>query len=120
MIVSRPLYRAFKPVAEEKIFSLRSGLATQYLDMKKLLIQGANPTNQLILDTHEQFQGGYRCVLKIITPPTLGHVSISDNHLGFDYTPLSTSWIGKDSFSYSVINCFGYESDAKCCFISIL
>ena len=119
MIVSRPLYRAFKPGAWEKTFNLHSGKVSQYLDMKKFLIQGANPTQLGVLDSHEGFQGGYRCTLNVVVQPQFGKVTISDNHLGFDYTPLSIVWIGKDSFSYTISNCFGYESDAKCCFISI-
>lgn len=87
--------------------------------MKEFLIQGAKPYNPYVHELENDFQGGYRCTLKIVTPPTYGTVKVSEDTLGFEYSPLSKYWMGRDSFSYSVVNIFGWESDAKCVFINI-
>ena len=118
MILTRPIYRVTKPVAPEQTFRIPKG-GTSYLKMSRCLIQGARPEDQAVLAAENHFQGGYRCTLKIITPPVFGTVVISDNQIGFDYTPMSKYWMGKDSFSYSVVNVMGYESDAKCVYILI-
>lgn len=110
--VTRPHYRYFKPVAPEKTFNVDKGNLF-YLAMKEVLIQGAVPTNTKVLES-ENFQGGYRCELKIITPPSFGTVEVSPDFLGFDYRPVSSHWSGHDSFSYSVVNVMGCESDANC------
>lgn len=119
MIVSRPLFRAFKPEAKEKTFHLRSRVYPVYLSMKEFLIQGANPTDNTVLSTHNNFQGGYRCTLKVVSQPHLGSVVVSEDTLGFDYTALSGAFRGNASFSYSLVNCFGQESDAKCIHIVV-
>ena len=103
MIISRPIYRIFKPVVSEQVFKSPK-TSFLYLNMKPFLIQGANPVDEEVLNAENQFQGGYRCTLKIVTPPTFGTAQVSDNHLGFDYIPKSIYWMGKDSFSYSVVN----------------
>lgn len=84
-----------------------------------LMVQGARPMDPGVLATEDNFQGGYRCTLRVVTPPAFGRVEVSEDKLSFDYYPLSKYWVGRDSFSYSVTNALGYESDAKCVYIIV-
>lgn len=119
MIQTRPLLRVMKPGAWEKTFKITDkSLLVHYLSMKSFLIQGARPKDKNVLD-RDGFQMGYRCVLKLITPPGIGSVAISDDKLGFEYTPLKAGWTGHDSFSYSLVGPTGYESDAQCIHVYI-
>ena len=105
-------FRQFKPVAVEQVLRLPKG-NTQYLSMKKHLIQGARPMLPEILE-RDTFQYGYLCTLAVVSPPAYGIVHVADNHLGFDYRPKWPTWIGHDSFSYLIKNPIGQESDAAC------
>ena len=131
MIVTRNIYRVFKPQAWEQTFKFNSNqTGIFYLEMKdknyidstsnepyNILVQGANPFNAVTLAQEKDFQGGYRCTLKVVTQPNFGSVKVLP--LGFLYTSVSPVWMGNDSFSYSVVNPMGYESDARCIFVSI-
>lgn len=117
MLVSRPLYRAFKPGAWEKTFRLQTKFFPAYLPMKSFLIQGAVPRSDSVFLAENNFQGGYRCTLKIVTQAQQGNVTIAEDKLGFEYVPHSPVWMGPDSFSYAIVNCFGQESDAKCIYL---
>ena len=88
-------------------------------ECENLLVQGAADVDPQILQREQNFQGGYRCIPKVVTPPAYGKVKVSDDQLGFDYNPPSKYWVGKDSFSYSLVNIFGQESDAKCIYITV-
>lgn len=117
--VTHNMYRAFKPVAHEKSFTVENRWAPHYLPMKNILVQGADPTHEEILARDNNFQGGYRCTLNIKSPCAYGRVEVAADHIGFDYYPPHVGWTGLDAFSYSVTNIFGQESDAKCVFIAV-
>lgn len=119
MIVTRPMFRQFKPVAPEKIFRVLRWKTVHYLSMKTLLIQGAIPYDADVHAREGNFQGGYRCTLNIISQAALGSVAIGWDTLGFEYTPKSRSWYGHDTFSYSITNSLGQESDATCLHIFV-
>lgn len=110
-------FRQFKPEAVEISIRLTAG-ATKYLSMKKYLIQGARPMRPEIL-ARDTFQYGYLCTLTVVSQPVYGIVQVADDHLGFDYRPMWPIWIGHDSFSYSIKNPIGQESDAACFHIFI-
>jgi hypothetical protein len=89
------------------------------ISMKPYLIQGANPlepsiiTNPAANSVVPQFQGGYRCHIRLLTRARHGHVRIADNKLGFEYRP-DMGYYGDDSFSYCLVNSLGQRSDAAC------
>ena len=88
-------------------------------EIEYLLVQGVDPMSEVVLAAEQQFQGGYRCFPKVVTPPSCGTVTMDSGEMGFVYTPSSRYWLGKDSFSYSLVNIFGSESDAKCIYVTI-
>jgi hypothetical protein len=89
---------------------------------REWLIQGANPINPALVNPtgtgSNQFQGGYRCTLKLISRAAHGHVRISDDKLAFEYRP-DMGYIGTDSFAYRLVNALGQESPAYCIKIDV-
>jgi hypothetical protein len=85
----------------------------QYFDFSELLIQGANPTDQTVLDEYHNFQGGYRLMLEIISQPAFGEAVISDYKLGIRYKA-PVGFKGLDSFSYRLVTEFGQKSEPAC------
>ena len=84
---------------------------------KKWLIQGANPIDPNIITPDgtgsNEFQGGYRCTLKLISRAAHGHARISDDKLALEYRP-DMGYLGVDSFAYRLVNALGQESPAYC------
>lgn len=84
---------------------------------KEWFIQGANPLDPTIVDPsgmgENQFQGGYRCTLKLISRAANGHARISDDKFAFEYRP-DMGFYGTDSFAFRMVNAMGQESSAYC------
>lgn len=84
---------------------------------KSWLIQGANPIDPSLVDEDgtgtNQFQGGYRCTLKLISRAAHGHARISDDKLAFEYRP-DMGYFGVDAFAFKLVNALGQESPAYC------
>lgn len=89
-----------------------------HLDIRKLLIQGANPANNKILTDNQMFQGGYRVSYVNLNDPVYGQLRRCDTQLGWDYKP-PNGYKGMDSFSYQLITEFGQKSEPKCCSIYV-
>lgn len=83
------------------------------IPMKKYLIQGTKPADETIINdrdpTAQHFQGGYRCVLEVISKPKHGVLKISDDHMNFEYRP-EVGFYGEDCFYYRLVNSMGQES----------
>jgi hypothetical protein len=89
-----------------------------HLDIKKLLIQGANPADNLVLGAHENFQGGYRVDYVALDNVKYGELRRCDYQTGWDYkAPLG--YRGIDSFSYHLVTEFGQVSEPSCCSIRV-
>lgn len=84
---------------------------------REWLIQGANPIDPTLVNPNgtgsDQFQGGYRCTLRLISQCAHGHVKISDDKFAFEYRP-DMGYSGSDSFAYRLVNALGQESSAYC------
>lgn len=87
------------------------------IDMSKWLIQGANPIDPSIVKPDgtgtNQFQGGYRCTIKLISQAAHGSVRISDDKSALEYRA-DMGYAGNDSFAYRMVNALGQESPAYC------
>lgn len=92
------------------------------IDMRKYLIQGANPVDGDVVNpldpTAPFFQGGYRCTLQLLSRPLHGVVEVAPDRLGFLYRP-EIAYYGGDSFAYRIINCMGQESDVVCLYLQV-
>lgn len=105
--------RHFYPVAVDK--TVRASYQPSiYIGMKEHLIQGAKPFDQAAHDKYNNFQGGYRCDMVIMSQPAKGTIAIAEDKLGFEFFPPQVGWSGHVAFSYKLVNPFGQESDAKC------
>ena len=89
-----------------------------HMDIRKLLIQGANPVSHTILGTHDNFQGGYRVDYELLEEPQYGELRRCDYQIGWDYRP-APGYHGIDSFSYRLVTDFGQVSEPACCSIKV-
>jgi len=89
-----------------------------HLDIRRLLIQGANPLDYAVLGTHDNFQGGYRLEYFELDNVKYGQLRRCDSHLGWDYKP-PPGYHGIDSFSYRLATEFGQVSEPACCSIRV-
>jgi len=85
-----------------------------HLDIRRLLIQGANPASNNVLSANQMFQGGYRLEYHVIAGPVYGQLRRCDTQLGWDYKP-PPGYRGIDSFSYYLTTEFGQRSEPRCC-----
>lgn len=89
-----------------------------HLDIRKLLIQGANPDDAGVRSINQNFQGGYRVDYQAIDNVKYGQLRRCDYQLGWDYKP-PAGYRGIDSFSYRLVTAFGQESEPACCSIRV-
>lgn len=89
-----------------------------HLDIRRLLIQGANPMSQSVLGNHDNFQGGYRLEFAALDDVKYGQLRRCDYQLGWDYKP-PPGFRGIDSFSYALSTEFGQLSEPACCSIKV-
>ena len=89
-----------------------------HLDLTQVLIQGAVPFDQSVLDAHHKFQGGSRLTHIALSTPTFGTMRYCEAKTGFDYQP-PLGFEGVDSFSYYLETRFGQRSDAACITIEV-
>jgi len=101
-----------------KVVSTESFDGWYHLDIRRLLIQGANPMSMEVLASQQSFQGGYRLGYEIMNGPVYGDVRVCDTHLGWDYKP-PAGYRGIDSFSYYLVTEFGQRSEPRCCSIYV-
>ena len=118
--ILRPVFRHFIPKSEDLVIHTPQGQTTEFfrIDLKRLLIQGANPIDSNLISRADstdgkQFQGGYRCFLEILGGPAHGDAQIAWDYLGFEYRP-ALGYRGGDAFSYRLRNVMGQESNAAC------
>lgn len=100
----------------------KQNLYTRIPIKRSLLIQGARPRDPNLIEpdgsVFNQFQGGYRCTLKLATRAAHGHARISDDKLAFEYKP-DLGYEGSDAFAYRLVNSMGQESAAYCIHVSV-
>ena len=89
-----------------------------HLDLSAVLIQGAVPLEQQVLDTHNQFQGGSRLNYVALGLPKFGTMRYCESKMGFDYQP-PLGFEGVDSFPYYLETQYGQRSDAACITIEV-
>lgn len=111
-IVTRPIFRHATPIAKELVFHTKINART-YLSLKPMLIQHANPYDESVHAAQNNFQGGYRQTIQLLSPAAFGRAEVDGDHLGILYTP-KPNWRGHDSFSYRLVNFMGQESEAHC------
>lgn len=89
-----------------------------HLDLRHVLIQGANPANENTLQQHHGFQGGFRLKHIALSEPKYGLKRYCEYKTGFDYQP-PLGFEGLDSFSYCLETEWGQRSDAGCISIQV-
>ena len=118
MNLTAPIFRHFFPVVPLDLV-MHTPIAQTKLpfvyDMSRYLLQGASPLDSKIISKADdnvtpKFQGGYRCYLEIVTPPSQGSMKVSSDGLSFEYVP-SLGYTGRDTFCYQITNVMGQYSD---------
>lgn len=89
-----------------------------HLDIRRLLIQGANPLDLSVLGSQNQFQGGYRVEYEVLDDVKYGELRRCTYQLGWDYKP-PNGYRGIDSFVYRTVTEFGQVSEQACCSIRV-
>ena len=75
-----PIYRHCTPVIYDIIKRVGAMPDVVVIDLRRVLIQGAVPTQQNVLDRHNNFQGGYRNTIEIVSQPHVGLARVSADH----------------------------------------
>lgn len=117
-VVTDNYWRHFTPVAPKLEFELEH-LAPFYIDLRRYLIQGANPYDESVLAANKGFQGGYRCTFYITLPPRFGNAVPDDWGLGIWYYPVGMKSGDTDSFSYKLSASTGQESAPECIYLTL-
>lgn len=89
-----------------------------HLDLGQVLIQGAVPYEQTVLNEHERFQGGSRLKHVALSLPKFGSARYCGSKQGFDYQP-PLGFDGIDSFAYYLETQYGQRSDAACITVEV-
>lgn len=109
--------RYFKPIAP-LIFKYIKVNSELYVDMRRYLIQGANIYDPVVHEKYNNFQGGYRQELEILSQSQHGSSWIDGYKLGFRYKP-NPYFIGHDSITYRLVSALTQASDAQCIHIFV-